>query len=107
MSNGVRGFLTVLVAAVLGLVAGLLINLAADEPLDPVAAILMGAIFGLLYGLESGILLSYNLGGGMGWLQLIVDFTWSLLNTVFGFVFGNLIYIFDGNPSRTKSKGKG
>lgn len=44
---------------------------------------------------------------GLGWGQLLVDLTWSLPNTVFGFVFGNLIYIGFGSPSRADSEGEG
>lgn len=67
-------------------------------------AALVGLGFGLLYGLEVGILESYDLASGTGWVTLIVDLTWSLPNTVFGFVVGNLVYIFVGNPSHSRSK---
>lgn len=65
------------------------------------------AIFGLLYGLEAGILTIYDLGSGRGWGEMLIDLTWSLPNTVFGFLFGNLIYIFFGNPSRSDSRDAG
>lgn len=107
MPGILKGILTVVVATGLGLLSGFLLNLATGEELETEAAILIGAIFGLLYGLETGILLSYNLGSPKGWGQLLLDFTWSFPNTVFGFVFGNLIYIFFGNPSRAESRDEG
>lgn len=107
MPDALRGFITVLVSVLLGILVAILIDVAAGEPIDLVLALLIGGIFGLLYGLETGILLSYKLDSGVGWLQLIVDFTWSLVNTIFGFIFGNIIYIFFGSPSRASSKDKG
>lgn len=104
MPDVLRGFITVLVAILLGIVVVIVVDLTTGELVDPLVALVIGAIFGLLYGLEAGILLSYKLDSGVGWLQLIVDFTWSLPNTIFGFVFGNIIYIFFGTPSRNYSK---
>jgi hypothetical protein len=69
--------------------------------------VVLAAIFGLLYGLEAGILTIYDLGSPLGWLQLIVDLTWSLPNTVWGFVLGNLIFWFFGTPSRVDSADQG
>ena len=69
--------------------------------------IIVGGSFGILYGLESGILLIYDLSEGIGWLELIADLTWSLPNTIFGFIFGNIIYIFFGEPSKSESRNKG
>jgi hypothetical protein len=63
--------------------------------------------FGLLYGLEAGILTSYDLGSPLGWLELLVDMTWSAPNTVWGFVLGNLIFWFAGTPSRADSADAG
>jgi hypothetical protein len=65
------------------------------------------AIFGLLYGIEAGVLTIYDLGDPVGWVMLLVDMTWSLPNTVWGFVVGNLIFWFFGSPSRTDSADQG
>jgi hypothetical protein len=104
MSDGVKGFLTVLVATVMGALVMLAIGLGTQASFWG-WLVLAGVGFGLLYGLEAGILLSYDLSRGVAWVALLVDLTWSLPNTVFGFVFGNLIYIFFGNPDRNASKG--
>ena len=42
-------------------------------------------IFGIGYGLEAGILAIYDLATPKGWLALVVDMTWSLPNTIWGF----------------------
>ena len=107
MSDIVKGFLTVLVLTVLATVAALLLNLAAGGLVSWPVAILIGAIFGLAYGLEAGILLSYNLASPKGWLEVFVDMTWSLPNTVWGFLIGNIIFPFVGNPSRDNSRDAG
>jgi hypothetical protein len=65
------------------------------------------AIFGLLYGLEAGILTIYDLNSPKGWVELVVDMTWSAPNTVWGFVIGNLIFWFFGTPSRAESADQG
>ncbi|HEU5217585.1 MAG TPA: hypothetical protein VFU23_02945 [Gemmatimonadales bacterium] len=70
-------------------------------------AVLFGAVFGLLYGLFTGLLRAYDLSSQVGVLGLIVDLTWSLPNTVAGFILGNLIYIFFGTPSRALSENEG
>ena len=69
--------------------------------------LVVAALFGLAYGLEAGILTSYDLGSPVGWLELLVDMTWSLPNTVWGFVLGNLIFWFAGSPSRADSADAG
>src|SRR5215831_4437190 len=107
MSDALKGFVTVLVTIVLGIVGAVALDLAAGQPIPLVTALAAGALFGLLYGLETGILLSYELDSGVGWAKLIIDLTWSLPNTVFGFVFGNIIYIFFGSPSQDLSRDKG
>jgi hypothetical protein len=107
MPDVVKGFLIVVVSTLLGVGLGIILALATGEAIELEAGALIGGIFGLLYGLEAGILVSYDLAGGRGWLQIVVDFTWSLPNTVFGFVFGNLIYWFFGTPSRVESKDHG
>ena len=106
MPDWLKGVLAVVIATALGLLGGYLINLAFSEPLDPNVAMLLGGAFGFLYGLEAGLLVSYDLNG-VGWVQLLLDFTWSLPNTIWGFVLGNLIFIFVGNPSRSQSKDQG
>lgn len=106
MPDIVKGFLILLVTTVVSIGISLLI-LSASGVLDIKRAIIIGGIFGFLYGIEAGILLIYNLSRSMGWLELIIDLTWSLPNTIFGFVFGNIIYIFFGTPSREQSRDKG
>lgn len=69
--------------------------------------LLLGLGFGLLYGLMAGLLRSYDLSTHKGVLLLIVDLTWSLPNTVAGFLLGNLVYIFFGNPNRSLSENEG
>src|SRR5215475_7694729 len=106
MPDWVKGLLTCLIATSHGILYGYLLNLALDEPLDASVAMLLGGGFLFLYGLEAGLLVSYNLKG-IGWLQLLIDMTWSLPNTIWGFVLGNLIFIWFGNPSREKSRDRG
>jgi len=107
MPSVLKGFLTVIVTVVLGAVIAAIISLIAGGTAALSVGLPIGLVFGLLYGLEVGILLSYDLESGSGWLQLIIDLTWSLPNTVFGFLFGNIIYIFFGAPSRELSRSKG
>jgi hypothetical protein len=85
-------------------------------PTGVVAALLDGrhtwlvvvtAVFGLGYGLEAGILTIYDLGSPGGWGMLLLDMTWSLPNTVWGFVVGNLLFWFFGTPSRADSANQG
>src|SRR5206468_1817362 len=87
-------------AAVLALVS-LALGIPARVP------VIAAAVFGLGYGLEAGVLGSYELSSGKGWLELLVDLTWSLPNTVFGFVVGNLIYVWFGSLSRADSENQG
>jgi hypothetical protein len=107
MPDIVKGLLTILFC--IGLGAATLAGLGAAFGGDAVGTMaLIGAIFGLLYGLEAGILTIYDLGSGLGWLQLFIDMTWSLPNTVFGFIFGNAIYLIKGStPSRASSRDSG
>lgn len=107
MPESLKGILIALVSVILAIVMAVLLNYIFDEPFEVGGAVTLGGIFGALYGLEAGLLLSYDLNVWKGWLQLVIDLTWSLPNTVFGFVFGNLIYIFFGNPSRDASKDVG
>jgi hypothetical protein len=69
--------------------------------------VLFGMGFGLLYGLMAGLLRSYDLSTHHGVLTLLVDLTWSLPNTIAGFLLGNALYIFFGTPSRTLSENQG
>lgn len=107
MSKAVQGFVTFLVAAVLSVLVLLLVSLLTGGALPAGVAVLMGGVLGAGYGLEAGILRSYDLDTRKGWGELLVDVTWSLPNTLFGFVFGNLIYAWFGDLSRKESDGKG
>src|SRR6266550_6206750 len=69
--------------------------------------LLVGVIFGLLYGLMAGLLRAYDLSTHTGVVGLLVDLSWSLISTVAGFVLGNAIYIFFGNPDRELSENQG
>ena len=106
MPNALKGVLIVLFSTALGTVTSLLISLALHSVSLPLAA-LIGAVVGLLYGLEAGILLIYDLDSPKGWLELLLDGTWSFPNTVFGFVLGNIFYPFFGSLSRLESEGQG
>jgi hypothetical protein len=108
MPDGLRIFLTVIVSIALGI--GTSLGLFAATGIAGIGvAVWIGLIFGLLYGLEAGILLIYKLDSPLGWLLMIVDLTWSFPNTLFGFVLGNLIYpwVAGGPPSQTMSKDNG
>jgi hypothetical protein len=116
MSKPLQGFLTFLLSLVVP--TGLLLllsvlpvwrDLLPPQVVSdlPKVALLVGGTFGFLHGLEAGILCIYDLDTATGWVSLFDDLTWSLPNTMVGFVLGNLIYIFFGNPSRTDSEGKG
>ena len=72
----------------------------------PTWVVVAMVVFGVGYGLEAGILTIYDLNTPKGWLALVVDMTWSLPNTIWGFVWGNVIFWFAGTPSRTDSEGK-
>jgi len=63
-------------------------------------------VLGFIYGGFAGGLLAYDLGSGLGWLELLVDLTWSLLNTLFGLVIGIPLYLIFGNPSKEQSAGQ-
>ena len=106
MSKPLQGFLTFLVSLVLPTVVWLVLSAVTGGFIPWKIALLIGGGFGALYGLEAGILHIYDLETGLGWFEMIVDLTWSLPNTMFGFVFGNLIYIIFGNPSLADSEGQ-
>jgi hypothetical protein len=107
MPDILKGILTGILCPALALLTSLLISAAVGLGFSFNALAVVGLIAGVLYGLEAAILVIYDLSGWRGWVQLSVDMTWSLLNTVFGLVFGNLIYILIGNPSRGSSSGQG
>ena len=68
----------------------------------------VGALaFGLAFGCFAGILVIYDLATILGWLVFVVDLTWSLPNTIFGFIIGNLLYIIFGTPSVDQSRHQG
>lgn len=81
-----------------------IVNMAAGQPVGPGTVLLLGMGFGVAYGLMTGLLFSYDISQPRGVGVLILDLTWSLLNTFVGFVLGNLIYIFFGTPSRALSQ---
>jgi len=107
MSSFVKGFLTVVVWLVVPSAITAIVLWAADSLPHASYLVPIAGGFGLLYGLEAGILTIYDLGRAKGWVELFVDMTWSLPNTVFGFLLGNLVYIFFGSPSRARSKDAG
>lgn len=115
MSKTVQGLLTFLISLVVPTGVLLLISVLPVwqgflSPLTvaalPKVALIVGGGFGFLHGLEAGILCIYDLETAVGWTELFIDLTWSLPNTMAGFVLGNIIYIFFGNPSRTDSEGQ-
>lgn len=96
----VAPIVTGIVAAVVGLVTQ-------GSILGTGWMLLFGMGFGLLYGLMTGFLRAYDLSTHTGVLALIIDLTWSLPNTIVGFILGNVIYIFFGAPSRALSENQG
>lgn len=107
MSKALQSFLIIIVSFAVPPLVLLVISLVSGGALAPGVALALGAVFGLGYGLEAGILRSYDLTNGVGWLELLVDLTWSLPNTVFGFIIGNLVYVWFGSLSRADSENKG
>lgn len=107
MNRAAKAALTTLVTTVgfAGTAAALTGPLADGVAIGVTALVFAG--LGLLYGLEAGILECYALDRGKGWIELLVDVTWSLPNTVFGFVLGNLVYVFFADPSHTDSRDAG
>lgn len=111
MSSFVKALLTI-VFSIVGSTAAflfysdLLFTWIPIPPLPMTFAIAAGALCGLLYGLESGLLLSYQLEKLSGWLLLLCDLTWSYPNTIFGLILGNLFYPFFGSLSRELSEGQ-
>ncbi len=107
MSELVKGLLTVVVSTALMLGMFVLLSIISGYIIPLGWAALIGALFGLGYGLEAGIVGIYPLSGFQGWLELIVDATWSLPNTLFGFIIANCFYPFFGSISKTRSKDNG
>jgi hypothetical protein len=107
MPGWLKGLLTVILWTFLpaGIVAAVL-GAGNNLPAYTWVVIVIG-LFGLAYGLEAGILTIYDLGSPVGWISLLVDMTWSALNTVWGFVIGNLLFWIFGSPSRADSENKG
>jgi len=107
MPRILQGLLTPVLTAAFATLTLVLVDLIAGRPVPLVAAALAGVIIGGAYGIQAGILLIYNLSSPPGWAQLIVDMTWSLPNTVFGFIVGNAVYVFFGWPTRSSSENSG
>jgi len=107
MPGWVKGFLIILFSIGFAALTLFLVSLALGGLAPTMWMVIGGAIFGLLYGLQAGILVIYNLSTFTGWLELFVDMTWSLPNTVFGFIVGNLVYPFLGDISGSSSKDSG
>jgi len=108
MTDSTKVLGTVAVAPIMaGFVAALVGVLGGDRILGTGWLLLFGMGFGVLYGLMAGLLRAYDLSSQIGVLALLVDLTWSLPNTIAGFILGNLIYIFFGNPSRSQSESQG
>jgi len=104
MSGFIKGLLTVAVATILAVATLLIVNLASGSPVPFFWVVLSASLLGLGYGLQAGIYGIYSLSGIKGWVELVVDMTWSLLNTIFGFILGNSIYLFFGDISKPDSK---
>ena len=107
MSGFTKGLLIVVVGTLLAVATLLLVNAVLGSPVGFFWAALGAALFGLGYGLQAGIYGIYPVSGIKGWVELIVDMTWSLPNTIFGFIFGNSIYLFFGDISKADSKDSG
>jgi hypothetical protein len=102
-----KGTITVIVSAILIFATVVLINLTTGSHI-PVLWLALGAtLFGIAYGLQAGILGIYALSDFKGWLELVVDATWSLPNTLFGFIIGNIFYPFFADLSKSQSSNSG
>src|SRR5690348_1399332 len=101
----VNGLITVLYAILLAGGAGIALSaglLPGHPAFSWLTAVLAG--FGLGYGLIAAFVQGYDFAKPGGWLLMLVDFTWSLPNTVAGFL-AQVIYIFFGHPSAELSCG--
>jgi hypothetical protein len=107
MHPALNGIITVLCATALagGVGIGLSVGLMPGYPaFSWLTAVFAG--FGLLYGVIAAFVESYDFAQPSGWLFMLVDFTWSLPNTVAGFL-TQVVYIFFGHPSAALSRGYG
>lgn len=103
MGRALNGLVSFVVTAAVSIgVLALIPVIAGVDAVGPFVT--AGLLFGGLYGMELAALESHDLSSGMGWFTLLIDLTWSLPNTIFGFVLGNLVYIFFANPSHAESK---
>lgn len=75
MNAWLEGLLTILITTAMCAVTMLLLNLVLGAPLASVWVALAGAVFGLAYGLQSGILRIYDLTAASGWVALVLDMT--------------------------------
>jgi hypothetical protein len=105
MPNWLKGLLTIIICTAVP--AGILsVILAANgQFVAQDWAVITAAFVGFAYGLEAGILTIYDLSSPVGWFAILIDLTWSLPNTVWGFVVGNILFSFFGNPSKADSTG--
>jgi hypothetical protein len=107
MTDATRIVGTITVAPLIVGVVLSIANLVAGQPVDPLTVLVFAMGFGLVYGLMAGFLLSYDLSQQLGVLSFITDLTWSLPNTLVGFILANPFYIFFGSPSRDLSRDQG
>lgn len=107
MSGILKGIITVFLSAILMVATVIIINLIAGTPIPILWLALGTALIGTGYGLQAGILGIYSLSEFKGWLELVVDTTWSLPNTLFGFIIGNIFYPFFADLSKTQSNNAG
>ena len=107
MNSVVKGVLTAVVSTLVMPLTLLLVSTLIGWHNAASTVCILGAVFGLLYGLEAGLLVAYDLSAAKGWVELLLDLTWSLPNTLFGLIVGNLVYWFFGSPSRADSENTG
>lgn len=107
MSGLLKGTITVIISTILMVGTLLLVNLIAGTLIPMLWLSLGAALLGIGYGLQAGILGIYSLSNFKGWLELVIDTTWSLPNTLFGFIIGNIIYPFFASISKSNSNNNG
>jgi hypothetical protein len=107
MSNVVKGLLIALIGPALAVATGLLVNLLIGGALSYGWVALVTGILSLGYGIQAGIYTIYDLARPKGWLELVVDNTWSLINTIYGFLVGNAIFVWVGRISKQQSRNQG
>ena len=105
MPSWVKGLLTVVLCATLPAGVLAVVFAAAGVFTELSWLVVAAAAVGLGYGLEAGVLVIYDLATPVGWVALLVDLTWSIANTVWGFVVGNILFLCFGTPSRVSSTG--